>query len=399
VSIGARYGSVHVLVLDPYTEICGPHQVLARIVEHLNGRRFSFSAVVPAKGSTYSHLEALGIRVHTVDGVDAVRRGSGAGGWWRLGWNGMRAIRPLVSLVRDEHVDLVHTASAPCWVGGVAARAARVPSVYHVHDLTLSSTAAVGCVVGTMLSLLADRIICVSKAAKAALPHPRLTGSKSCVVHNAVDLQKFCPHPESRQSMRTQLGLGENTLLVGTFGALDWRKGQDIFVRAAALVSSSVSDVAFLVVGGDSPGAREHGYGQRVRELARQLGLHNCLHFLGARDDVPRLMQAMDLVVQPSRIDAGPIVPLEAMATQIPVVATLVGANPEEIEDQVTGILVPPEDQEAMACAIVSLLQDKACREQLGRSGRDRVQEHFDLSKQIRCIAKIYDDLIYQQVS
>jgi glycosyltransferase involved in cell wall biosynthesis len=394
VSAGARHGPLHILVVDPYTEICGPHQVLARVIKQLNGSRFSFSAIVPAKGATYSHLQATGIRVQAMDGVDAMRRGSGVEGWSQLGWNGLRAIRPLARLVRAEQVALVHTASAPCWVGGVAARVAHVPSVYHVHDLTLGSTAWVGYVAGSILSLVADRILCVSKAAMDALPCPGLTRPKASVVYNAVDSKVFCPDSDSRQKVRTDLGLGENALLVGTFGALDWRKGQDVFVRAAAMVNASFNDAHFVVVGGDSPGAREDGYGQWVRELARQLGLQNCIHFLGARDDVPRLMQAVDLVVQPSRVDAGPIVPLEAMSTQIPVIATRVGANREEIEDQITGMLVPSEDEGAMARAMVAMLEDKACRERLGRSGRERVKERFALSKQAERIAEIYDDLI-----
>ncbi len=118
------------------------------------------------------------------------------------------------------------------------------------------------------------------------------------------------------------------------------------------------------------------------------------IHFLGYRHDVSRLMRTIDIVVQPSRIEAGPIVPLEAMATEVPVIATSVGAIPEEVLNDINGILVPAEDPVSMAKAIETLINNPENRKCLGKSARKLVKNNFDLSKRSIELSKIYTSLI-----
>jgi glycosyltransferase involved in cell wall biosynthesis len=391
---GAR--PINVLAIDPYTEIGGPHQVMGRIVRRLAPAGFAFTVVTPSDGATYQDLKSAGASVVAMPEVIPLTRLSGLRGSTSIGMGWISATIRLVVLIRRLHIDVVHSNTPACWVGGLAARLSGRPSVYHVHDLTLGSQRLIGLAIGVALGLTADRIICVSEAAKQALPVPRLTRGKAVVIYNAVDTAEFCFRAEQRRLMRRDLGIPLEVPVVASFGGLERRKGQDCLVSAAAHVVKTIPQAQFLIVGGDAPGAKKDGYADMVRGLAKQLGLEQNVRFLGPRADIPSLMCGVDVVAQPSLIEAGPLVPLEAMASALPVVATNVGANPEEVDDGVTGVLVPVADPGRMAQEIISLLQDQPRRKQMGAAGRRRVEEHFELKKQAEKVAEIYESLFYQ---
>ena len=384
----------HILVVDPYTEIVGPHQVLARLIGSLSNYGFRFTVVVPAEGPTYWHLKSTGARVNVVPTLRPLMRGLKPIDLLRLTLDNLQAINLIRRIICKQKVHLVHSATAACWVGAIAARLAGVPSVYHVHDLTLGKPKWLGIIFGYVMALTADKIICVSEATLNSLPLHSIIGPKAIVVYNAVNTEEFYPDPVRGQKIRREIGISPTVPLVGSFGNLDERKGQHVLIHAAARVVEQVLEAHFLIVGGESQHAKRNGYGRWLLHLVAEQGLSQRVKFLGPRMDVPDLMRAVDLVVQPSLIEAGPQVPLEAMATGVPVVATNVGGSREEIIDGITGILVPPGDPVALAEAIIQLLRDSKRRQRMGEAGRMRVKTHFELSQQARKIASIYKALI-----
>ena len=380
-----------VLIVDPYGHIIGPHQVLARFVEKLIHQDWQFTVVVPSQGPAHDHYRELGVAdLHVVPGVEFLHRGMTPTHYAQVGWQSLAGISSLVRLIRSDSIQLVHSANLNCWLGGIAARLTGIPNIYHVHDLTLNSSPLVGFVIRQVIRSTSDAVICVSQAALNALPMPGRYRAKCTVLYNAVDPQVFCPNPSLRTEVRSELGLAPSTSLVAAFGTLDRRKGQDILIRAAKIICSAVGDAEILIVGPKSAGDRNGSYAQSLLDLSSSLKLRERVHFLGARSDVSRLLQAVDVVVQPSWVEAGPIVPLEAMSTGIPVVVTDVGANPEEVVDGVTGLVVPIGNHERMAEAIIGLLQDKPRSEQLGRSGRSWVIQNFSLDAQSAKLGALY---------
>ncbi len=379
------------LIIDPYVQIAGPHLVIARFIQAVQGGEWEFIAVVPAKGPTYEHLVSMGLQVEILPGVLALRRGLGLATLIKLFKDFIDSLRKIVVLIRRENIRLVHSTTVVTWIGGVAARFAHIPSVYHVHDINLAQNILLGTLIGGMVWLTGDEIICVSKSAMAAFPLHWLNRKKLTVVYNFVDLDEFQPNLDTRMQIRKELGVQESAFVIGTFGGIDHRKGQDVFIRAAELVRQFNPQVHFYLVGSDNSVAQENGFGESIKKLSLDLGLYDVVHFIPARKDVARFMQAFDLVIQPSRLEAGPLVPLEAMACGIPVIASQVGANPEEIIDGLTGFLFPVEDSSALSRAILKLLDDGQERRNMGIRGRERVRKIFNVDIQAKKILDIYD--------
>jgi glycosyltransferase involved in cell wall biosynthesis len=119
--------------------------------------------------------------------------------------------------------------------------------------------------------------------------------------------------------------------------------------------------------------------------------------FLGARADVPEILACCDIAVLPSMAEGLSNALLEYMAAGLPVVATRVGGNVEVVTDNETGLLVPPEDDKALASAILRLLRDPGLARRLGESGKDQVRENFSYEQLIRQVDQLYGKLLAQR--
>jgi glycosyltransferase involved in cell wall biosynthesis len=121
------------------------------------------------------------------------------------------------------------------------------------------------------------------------------------------------------------------------------------------------------------------------------LALNDCLSFVPARADVPEVMAALDVLVQPSLTEAGPRAPLEAMAMERPVVGTRIEGTAEEVVDGETGMLVNVRDSDALASAIGTLLDDPDLRKRMGRAGRARIEQHYSLTMTADLMQHVYE--------
>jgi glycosyltransferase involved in cell wall biosynthesis len=165
--------------------------------------------------------------------------------------------------------------------------------------------------------------------------------------------------------------------LVGIVGRLEPWKGQDVFLRAAARVVAEHPAAAFAVVGGVTPGKREE-YASELRALAGELGLDGRVHFTGHAMDVFPWFDALDVCVHATHGEPFGLVLVEAMALGKPLVATALGGPVEIVEEGVSGLLVPPGDDEAMARAISGVLSDAGLAARLAEGGSRRALEFTD---------------------
>jgi glycosyltransferase involved in cell wall biosynthesis len=165
-------------------------------------------------------------------------------------------------------------------------------------------------------------------------------------------------------------------------------KGHDYFIEAARRVKKAYPEARFIIAG---TGPREAALKERVKEEA----LQEYVLMIGHRSDVPDLLASLDIYAQPSYANEGiPQSVIQAMATHLPVVSTDLGPLTEIVENNVNGLTVPVRDSEALASAIIKLLEDKELRGKLGANGRRKVEQSFTIERMLDTTESLYRELL-----
>ena len=207
------------------------------------------------------------------------------------------------------------------------------------------------------------------------------------MVPNGIDLTRFQPEPRLRDEVLRELGLPESAFVVGTVGRLAPEKAQGVLLEAAQqLLRRPAERPLYVVLVGD--GAERAALEKAAAPLGERV------RFLGARADVPRLLQGFDVFCLSSRTEGLPLVLPEAMATGLPVVSTAVGGIPSVVVEGVTGYLVPVGAPAALAEALGRLQRDTALGPRLGTAGRIRALQRYSLERMVDDYEAIYRRLL-----
>jgi glycosyltransferase involved in cell wall biosynthesis len=307
------------------------------------------------------------------------------------GWVWLRFLLQLCWVIYRQRIDAIHVNSyVPGTYARLAAALMQVPVVIdHWHGFTRFSRKRR--LICRFLGRFTDLSLAVSRGVRDyLLEQLGLDPAKVRVVPNGVDVAALDAARPGNE-VRRDLGLPEGVPVIGLVGRLDhWGKGHKELFTAMARIRER-HPVHALIVGG---GRRE----AEVRQLAESQGLAEAAHFLGQRQDVPDLLNAMDTFVLPSYSEGVSLALLEAMAAGRPVIATAVGGLPEVVTDGVTGLLIPPRDPDALADALERLLSDPAGAQHLGANARAHVREHFSLDRLGREINEIYGELVEKKL-
>jgi len=247
---------------------------------------------------------------------------------------------------------------------------------------------------------LADRILVNAEAVRKQLISEGYDPRKISVIGNGIVLPG--PRPTAGgPGLHQEFGLPPGAPLVAVVSVLRRMKGIEYFLQAAQLLARRFPDARFLVVGDSVLGQEgteerigDGAYRAELERYARSLGLAGRLVFTGFRLDVAALLFEVSVSVLPSLSEGLSNVLLESMAVGVPVVATRVGGNPEAVDDEVTGLLVPPRNAPALADAIGRLLADPALAARLGQAGRRRVAERFSVEAMVRATEDLYLSLL-----
>ncbi len=220
---------------------------------------------------------------------------------------------------------------------------------------------------------------------EAVLAEDHFAPDKVKVIHNGVDLDRFSQRSQDRTWLSPTGNQERWVVLVGNMhGDI---KGHPTLIAAAEAVVREFPGVKFLFAGD----------GQRRKEFEEQsarLGIANHFHFLGRRDDVPRILCCCEIGVLPSKAEGLPNAVLEYLAAGLPTIASRVGGNAEIIEDGKTGLLVPPEDSAALSDALLRLLRNSNLAADLGNNGREFVAAEFTFQRLIEKTDQMYTELL-----
>lgn len=221
----------------------------------------------------------------------------------------------------------------------------------------------------------AHHIVANSNAAAARLSREGVAARRVVVIPNGIDPGRF---PRATRTART---------LVTTVANLRPGKGHEVLLRAIARLAPGRPALR-LQVAGDGP------LRARLEADARALGIGDRVSWLGYEDDVPRLLRGSGVFVLPSRMEAFPNSVMEAMATGLPVIATAVGGIPELVTDGRDGVLVPPDDDEALAGALARVLDDPAYADALGDAARASIAARFSYDRTVQAFERLYLDAL-----
>jgi len=375
-----------VLYVSHTSQIGGGEHSLLLLLRGLDRQRFRPLVALPGAGPFPNRLDALGVphRTVSIEPIRRTRHPAALLGQF-LAWR--RAIAEIATVARDVGAHLVHANSTTAHLfAGPAARRAKVPCVWHVRDAS-----SPGGWLDRRMTRNATAIVAVSGAVRDALLHPRLAGPKTCVIHNGVDTDAFAPAAPS--PVRQELGIGAKAPVAGIVGQIVPWKGHERFLDAAAAVAARLPAAKFLIAGdnrfGDFPTLPN-----ALRRKAEASGLGDKVLFLGWRDDAAAVMNALDVLVVASEQEPFGRVVIEAMACGKPVVSFRVGGPVEIVEDEKTGLLLPPYDTQAMADALVGLLSERKRSATMGRSARDMVCRKFSAAAHTAAVQDLYDRLL-----
>jgi glycosyltransferase involved in cell wall biosynthesis len=231
------------------------------------------------------------------------------------------------------------------------------------------------------------KVVFVSEYLKDHLrPRLRLVESQCAVIPNGVDVEVFRPCRD--RSLRSELGLPDDVILVGAIGNVRAPKAYDVLLRAARILLDRSQRFHFIIAGDCSS-----DLGRDLVELGRSLGIEQRLSFLGLRADVARILHNLDAFVLSSRTEGFSIACIEAMACGIPVIATRSG-GPEEIIEGGAGILVPTDDPEAIARAVDDVVSSKDLAEVLTTKALKRVQQQYSLGRMVSQYEALLEGLV-----
>ncbi|MHB8111270.1 MAG: glycosyltransferase [Syntrophorhabdaceae bacterium] len=381
-----------ILYLHPSVHAGGPHLSLYALIANMDRNRFQPTVFLPSDSSLEEAFRKLSVDVFYHHAVVTVPRSFSPVTQTKYLASLYQSARYLSNFIKTNDIDLVHTNMEACWVGGLAATFAKRPAISHLRCLSTLHPSPVGYLTAFMLNRFSTTIISTSDEVKRQYEKAGVHPEKIITIYNGLNANVFNPGKTS-PTLRGELNLRDDQPLIGLIANFDYRKGHHDFVKACAIIHKRHPDAKFVIAGSTSL-TDNFEYYQSIREMVDHEGLSGNMVFLGARSDIPQILKSLDVVVQSSLTEAGPRVPLEAMAMECPLVVTDAGGSSEEVINEQTGFVVPIGDVGAIAATTMRLLSDPALCAKIGNAGRKRVLRIFTDEVYAQKVQQVYQQIL-----
>jgi glycosyltransferase involved in cell wall biosynthesis len=295
----------------------------------------------------------------------------------------------LTRLIRHLHPDIVHTHLVHADLYGlIAASQARVLirlSTRHNDDKFRRNEFFK--IINRLNMRLAQRVITISKALAGFVSTVEgIPASKIQTIHYGLEAPTQEAAEAARRERRESLGYQPEDQVIGFFGRLIEQKGVDVLLNAFGVIRKKYPKAKLLIMGDGRARAA-------LEAQADQSGLREVTQFTGWRENAQRFMPACDIIAVPSRWEGFGLVTLEAMGWSRPIVASRASSLPEIIKEGETGLLVPPEDVQALADALETLLDNPDRAKQMGQAGYQRLVSDFSVEKMVCATLDLYRNL------
>lgn len=295
----------------------------------------------------------------------------------------IKTLFALIRLIKDKNIDIVNTHSGKdTWVGGLAAKISGVAFIRTRHLSNPINPSRLN-----FINSLADYVMTTGESVKRdMIKNNRISEDKISSVPTGIDADRFDPNCCNRDEVRAELGVSEDTILIGIVAVLRSFKRHDIFISNATKIIQEYPNVKFLIAG-DGPQKRH------IDELISRYGVAEHFILTGHVDRVERVMKALDIFILTSDSKEGvPQSVIQALLMGLPVIATDVGSTADLYSGD-NMILIPPKDEERLYEATKSLIEDKSLRERLSSRARASAMP-FRRDEMAKKVYSIYQKLI-----
>ncbi|MDD5455383.1 MAG: glycosyltransferase [Candidatus Ratteibacteria bacterium] len=296
----------------------------------------------------------------------------------------------LIKIIKAEKIHIIHThAHKPNTTARIAAILAKVPIIIANEHNVDQWKSYFQKSIDRFLAKRTDKIIAVSNAVRQFYQSIGIPPEKFRLIYNGVELNKF-GNKNIRKTKRKELGIDDQTCVIGTVGRIHPQKGHELLVKITEELLLEHKALLFLIIG--------KGYlEKKLTRKIKTLNLSEHFLFLGEREDIPELLSCMDIFALPSLREGFPNAIMEAMASSLPVVATDVGGIREIMIDNETGFIIPPADSRQLYEKLLKLIHDKDLRGKMGNAGHERVKQ-FSIEKMAKETEELYEELAKEKL-
>jgi glycosyltransferase involved in cell wall biosynthesis len=364
----------------PWSSVGGTEHATLRLAQALRNRKYEHTIFCPELSCPVAGMFThAGFEVAEYKTIEPS---------YRHPRNFLSASRALSKEFRRRGIDLVHCADLlAAYYAGLAGKVARLPVLCQIR----CSYPRISRRDKTFLKAV-DHFAFVSKDARATFAY-KVSDSHASVIYDGIDVRAGVEIDDSA-AVRREFGIRPDAIIIGMIARVAPAKDFPTLVRSAQSVVRRFPNVQFLIVGDHSTVDLNRRHYAEVQQLISESGLSQYFTFTDHRDDVERLLNAIDIFVLSTRTEGLPLVILEAMSHAKPVVATAVGGVPELIRDKETGFLHSLGDYEAQASQLSLLLESEALRHRLGEAGRRLAQSDFSRERFATEVSNLYSRLI-----
>jgi glycosyltransferase involved in cell wall biosynthesis len=389
---------INILYYEPTSGYGGSSRCLLAWLNYLDKEKFNPFVIVRSDGPSIKNIRNLGIKIIKIPYVSLLKSLFPAKYKGKLIsyivlfeeiiCNILPVSLIIALLAKRKKIDLIDmNASIINVVPSIlASKFTRVPSVCHIHDTRKLTK------IEKFLGKFVDKFIVLTNNA-LKLYSSDLGEEKLSLVYNGLNLNEWKPIDNTRDIVK-QFNLSDEDFLVGLVGRIVEGKGHIDFIKTAKIISDFNRKVKFLIIGGSD--SENIQFEIQLKDFVKNLGLEKYVIFTGWRNDVREVISNLDILVQASSTfpEGFGLTCIEAMALGKPVIATNIAGSSETILDGVTGFLISPGQPSILAQKILELINNPDLRYKMGKAGRERVEQLFNVVSQTKTIEQIYENVL-----
>jgi glycosyltransferase involved in cell wall biosynthesis len=375
-----------VLFIAHSAERSGATVVLIRLVTSLDKSKCEATIVFPEDSDLTEELRHAGVHVLVIpnpqEGLVVQRNIVKAA---RLILSRCRYGHRLHRLCRSGNYDLVYINSLISIFPGISAFLSGKRVLWHIHE-TFPRTVN-NRLKAWLIKRWSDAIVFASPTCRPLFePIPRRIDAE--FIPNGLALEPYRNQPRA-DHLYNELKIARDCTIITSIGYIHRIKGIDLLLKSLPRILREIPNAHFLIVGDRSKAPKE--YDDLLKNIIENTNVGEHVTFTGERRDIPQLLSITHLFVLPSRMESFPVVLLEAMAAETPVVATRVGCVEEILDFGKAGYVVAPDDPEQLSHAVADLLKNRSLSEQLVRHASQRVKDEYSLDRFVDRIQRIVD--------